>query len=546
MMETSLNYPDNVAQPCTRPCNCEGGLRIWLRTTTHWCSVYVFPLVWYGVDLTLDLRFVYKYWNRLTLCVQRSPASRDNQYHGTINDDPFNNNKQILSISPKFKINGSDAVPTTKSKLNSNEQTFTPRKRNILKQCVDYLGERIPIMWYIIMLCKACSSRMPNKSQYVSDKSLIQITENFLESAAQATILAYVILKKWNRVVIGDTVLRIASVCVLCYSIVSYRQAIRKEQNLPQLKFGWKIMFWLLNLCQIGPRIVLLSVFAYKFPCWFGLGISSHFCIMFITLCVTAKYPQDIFPTQCDLYLDKESLVEYWNSNEIVCVWICAGVKVISFIVGIVYLTHLPPVANDNDGNGTAANNEPLISANDNDRDGAPLNNETLNIIEETSFISSAANNIDIDDRLNTNEQSSYTLWLDYLGKSVPIIWYFKMLWKACPRSMPNKRQYVLNLVLIQTTENFLENVPQSTISIYIILKTWNSVVFRTILIRTISICAVCWSTVTYRQAILKKLEISHLTFGWKIWLWIFSLCQIGTRIILLNIPKTSSQLSVV
>lgn len=49
---------------------------------------------------------------------------------------------------------------------------------------------------------------MPNKSQYVSDKSLIQITENFLESAAQATILAYVILKKWNRVVIGDTVLR--------------------------------------------------------------------------------------------------------------------------------------------------------------------------------------------------------------------------------------------------------------------------------------------------------------------------------------------------
>lgn len=73
---------------------------------------------------------------------------------------------------------------------------------------MDYLGERIPIMWYIIMLCKACSSRMPNKSQYVSDKSLIQITENFLESAAQATILAYVILKKWNRVVIGDTVLR--------------------------------------------------------------------------------------------------------------------------------------------------------------------------------------------------------------------------------------------------------------------------------------------------------------------------------------------------
>lgn len=62
-METSLNYPDNVAQPSKRPCNCEGGLRIWLRTTTHWCSVYVFPLVWYGVDLTLDLRFVYKYWN---------------------------------------------------------------------------------------------------------------------------------------------------------------------------------------------------------------------------------------------------------------------------------------------------------------------------------------------------------------------------------------------------------------------------------------------------------------------------------------------------
>lgn len=44
-------------------------------------------------------------------------------------------------------------------------------------------------------------------------------------------------------------------------------------------------------------------------------------------------------------------------------------------------------MANDNDGNGTAANNEPLISANDNDRDGAPLNNETLNIIEETSFM---------------------------------------------------------------------------------------------------------------------------------------------------------------
>lgn len=63
-----------------------------------------------------------------------------------------------------------------------------------------------------------------------------------------------------------------------------------------------------------------------------GLRTRIHWCFVYLL-------PPVLYCL--DLYLDKESLVEYWNSNEIVCVWICAGVKVISFIVGIVYLTHL-------------------------------------------------------------------------------------------------------------------------------------------------------------------------------------------------------------
>lgn len=49
---------------------------------------------------------------------------------------------------------------------------------------------------------------MPNKRQYASDKGWVQMTENFLETAPQTTILIYIILKTFNTGVIVDICFR--------------------------------------------------------------------------------------------------------------------------------------------------------------------------------------------------------------------------------------------------------------------------------------------------------------------------------------------------
>ncbi|KAK9739854.1 XK-related protein [Popillia japonica] len=183
---------------------------------------------------------------------------------------------------------------------------------NILKRLENCLGVRIPIVWYFIMLCKACTSSKPNETQYVSDKALIQMTENFLESTMQATISIYIISKTWNprEYFTLGVIVRALSICFLSHSTVSYSQAIRKEQNKLEFTVWWRIFLSLLSLGQLGPRICLLGLFACKFPIWFWIGIASHFCIMFITLCCTAEHLQDICPTQCGIIVSKHKLVE--------------------------------------------------------------------------------------------------------------------------------------------------------------------------------------------------------------------------------------------
>ncbi|KAK9746962.1 XK-related protein [Popillia japonica] len=230
-----------------------------------------------------------------------SASSSINSSHGThTNDSRLNNSERPSWTSRKRKISKSSTVDNSDSdSASSNNDSLNTKEQSLCRRCVGCLEVRVPIIWYFKMLIKSCSSSMPNKRQYASDKGWVQMTENFLETAPQTTILIYIILKTFNTGVIVDICFRIISVGFLCLSTVMYNQAIRKDQDIPPLILEWKILFWLLSFGQIGPRIVLLSSFAYELPFWFGVGIASHFFIMFITLFITVRNEQDICQNQC-------------------------------------------------------------------------------------------------------------------------------------------------------------------------------------------------------------------------------------------------------
>ncbi|XP_029653640.1 XK-related protein 7-like [Octopus sinensis] len=119
-----------------------------------------------------------------------------------------------------------------------------------------------------------------------TDACMLRLFECFMESAPQLTLQLYILVVDPAD---ASNPLRIISLLSswigICWSLASYYKSLRfSRENKENLTVCGTVAYFLWRLLEVGPRIVIISMFMTQYYFWVAVPLSLHWVFVFIWL----------------------------------------------------------------------------------------------------------------------------------------------------------------------------------------------------------------------------------------------------------------------
>ncbi|XP_063410230.1 XK-related protein 6-like [Mytilus trossulus] len=157
-----------------------------------------------------------------------------------------------------------------------------------------------PVVRHIEYLYHGCKSRSASlseeerKNHYKqmlhedTDAGMMRMLEAFLESAPQLVLQMYIILTETPDDGLLMSIIRpvsmVGSWIGVSWSLVSYHKALRASHNEEEtgLSLFGTIFYYIWRACEVGPRVVVLALFASQFQYYMLIAVAVHWAAMSI------------------------------------------------------------------------------------------------------------------------------------------------------------------------------------------------------------------------------------------------------------------------
>ncbi|NXE50099.1 XKR8 protein, partial [Casuarius casuarius] len=136
-------------------------------------------------------------------------------------------------------------------------------------------------MGWKLCWAKTTSEQEQNHMAFLShDISMLRLFETFLENAPQLTLLLYIILRT-NKADPSQGMGICTAVLCVTWSLLDYHQSLRSFlQDKYELSLCSSFIYFLWNLFLIGPRILVVALFALLWP----YGVVVHFALVWLAM----------------------------------------------------------------------------------------------------------------------------------------------------------------------------------------------------------------------------------------------------------------------